>query len=295
MNNQTKSQKNYFPKRRESDDNNAVAIVKKIQMHSFLKVERLGETRSRKSWNQCKGYHSPSLRYAMRSESSSSVKSLRFQKFDDMSHEETERKQRCAQIMAWNLAKTFATRSKRIRQQKSRRREFLVDSGASMHMVSKRDLNSAELVTMRTTRGLTTVMTANGEVQTREDTTVYVKHRTWLSKFCFLKKLPQFFSSGSSARIMGIHTTGPAVKNHISPEMARELMAIFPTMYQQIHRKSSTWKKWKYGWGATDKPDSWTNRNRKQKMQDAKKYKSDSIAWIAGWAAGVQREFGWWT
>ena len=28
-------------------------------------------------------------------------------------------------------------------------REFVVDSGASMHMVSKRDLNSAELETMR--------------------------------------------------------------------------------------------------------------------------------------------------
>ena len=31
-----------------------------------------------------------------------------------------------------------------------------------MHMVSKRDLNSAELETMRTSRSPTTVMTANG-------------------------------------------------------------------------------------------------------------------------------------
>ena len=30
---------------------------------------------------------------------------------------------------------------------------------------------------------------------------------------------------------MGIHTTGPAVKNHTSSEMARELVAIYPTMY----------------------------------------------------------------
>ena len=41
-------------------------------------------------------------------------------------------------------------------------REFAVDSGASMHMVSKRDLNSAELETMRISRSPTTVMTANG-------------------------------------------------------------------------------------------------------------------------------------
>ena len=32
-------------------------------------------------------------------------------------------------------------------------------------------------------------------------------------------------------RFMGIHTTGPAVKNHISPKSARELIAIYPTMY----------------------------------------------------------------
>ena len=44
----------------------------------------------------------------------------------------------------------------------------MVDSGASMHMVSKKDLNSDELETMRTSRTPTTVMTANGEVQTRE-------------------------------------------------------------------------------------------------------------------------------
>ena len=54
-------------------------------------------------------------------------------------------------------------------------REFVVDSGASMHMVSKRDLDSAELETMRTSRSPTMVMTDNGEVQTREETTVYVK------------------------------------------------------------------------------------------------------------------------
>ena len=38
-----------------------------------------------------------------------------------------------------------------------------------MHMVSKRDLNSAELETVTTPRSPTTVMTANGEVQTREE------------------------------------------------------------------------------------------------------------------------------
>ena len=54
-------------------------------------------------------------------------------------------------------------------------REFVDDSGASTHMVSRKDLNSAELETMRTSRSPTTVMTANGEVQTREEATENVK------------------------------------------------------------------------------------------------------------------------
>ena len=58
---------------------------------------------------------------------------------------------------------------------KSLRKEFVVDSGASMHKVSKRDLNSPELETMRASGSPTTVMTANSEVQTREKATVYVK------------------------------------------------------------------------------------------------------------------------
>ena len=44
-----------------------------------------------------------------------------------------------------------------------------------MHMVSERDLDSAELETMRTSRSPTTVMTANGKVQTREEATENVK------------------------------------------------------------------------------------------------------------------------
>ena len=47
-------------------------------------------------------------------------------------------------------------------------REFVVDSGASMQMISKKDLNSAELETVTTSRSPMTVITANGEVQTNE-------------------------------------------------------------------------------------------------------------------------------
>ena len=41
-----------------------------------------------------------------------------------------------------------------------------------MHMVSKKDFNSAELETMRISNNPTTAMTANGKVQTREEATI---------------------------------------------------------------------------------------------------------------------------
>ena len=54
-------------------------------------------------------------------------------------------------------------------------REFLVDSGASMHMISKKDLSDAEMDTLTKSCSPTIVTTANGEVQTHEETTLYVK------------------------------------------------------------------------------------------------------------------------
>ena len=54
-------------------------------------------------------------------------------------------------------------------------REFVVDSGASLHMISKKDLNSAEMDILTKSCSPTIVITANGEVQTHEEATVYVK------------------------------------------------------------------------------------------------------------------------
>ena len=100
-------------------------------------------------------------------------------KFEDRSREETEDKSDVPKVRLRIFSKT-CTSSKRTTKLhcvlacgkvgtpgciNNRAREFVVDSGASMHMVSKRDLNSAKLETMRTSRSPTTVMPANGEVQ----------------------------------------------------------------------------------------------------------------------------------
>ena len=58
---------------------------------------------------------------------------------------------------------------------KPEEREFVVDSGASMHMISKKDLSNAEIDTLTKSCSPTIVITANGEVQTHEEAIVYVK------------------------------------------------------------------------------------------------------------------------
>ena len=55
-----------------------------------------------------------------------------------------------------------------------------------MHMISKKDLNSAEMDTLTKSCSPTIVITANGEVQTHEEATVYVKE---LDKFLTMKVL----------------------------------------------------------------------------------------------------------
>ena len=73
---------------------------------------------------------------------------------------------------------------------------FVVDSGASMHMLSKKDLSSDEMDLLRRSRNRTTVVTANGEVQTNEEAQVYVQD---LDLFCtvqLLEETPAVLSLG---------------------------------------------------------------------------------------------------
>ena len=44
-----------------------------------------------------------------------------------------------------------------------------------MHMISKKDFNSADLETLTKSCSPTIVLTANGEMQTNEEATVYVR------------------------------------------------------------------------------------------------------------------------
>ena len=120
-------------------------------------------------------------------------------KFEDRSQEETEWQEQGAREAAWKLAKSVTNPKERDRATffspsenrclpasilKPEEREFVVDSGASMHMISKKDLTSAEMDTLTKSCSPTIVITANGEVQTHEEAIVYVKE---LEKFLTIK------------------------------------------------------------------------------------------------------------
>ena len=111
-------------------------------------------------------------------------------KFEDRSREETEWQELGAREAAWKLAKNvfklkehekaafFSSPENRCLPAstlKPEEREFVVDSGASMHMISKKDLSNAEMDTLTKSCSPTIVITANGEVQTHEETILYVK------------------------------------------------------------------------------------------------------------------------
>ena len=75
-------------------------------------------------------------------------------------------------------------------------KEFVVDSVASMHMISKKDLNDAEMDTLTKSCRPTIVITANGEVQTHEEATVYVKELDLFLTMKVLENTPAVLSLG---------------------------------------------------------------------------------------------------
>ena len=163
MNNQLKRpKKSYFSKRRENDDKNAVAIVKSVSQlgcvspDSDALVSQGRESRGNPRQKvlapiQRVRFTQSTLRQAsIREKKGPSFGKIKVKvphqrspyamKFEDRSHEKTERQQRCARSKAWNLAKTCTSFKKktrlhstfprrngysRLRQQKNPRKESL--------------------------------------------------------------------------------------------------------------------------------------------------------------------------
>ena len=80
--------------------------------------------------------------------------------------------------------------------QNTEERKFVVDSEASMHMLSKKDSSTDELDTLRRSRNPTTVVTANGEVETNEDAQVYVHDPSLFVRVQLLDETPAVLPLG---------------------------------------------------------------------------------------------------
>ena len=132
-------------------------------------------------------------------------------KFENRSQEETEWQEQGGREAAWKLAKNvfklkehqraafFSSPENRCLPAstlKPEEREFVVDSGASMHMISKKDLSNAEMDTLTKSFSPTIVITANGEVQTHEEAIVYVKELGIFLTMKVLENTPAVLSLG---------------------------------------------------------------------------------------------------
>ena len=134
-------------------------------------------------------------------------------KLEDRSQEDTEWQEQSAREAAWKLAKSVHKKEKNkatffspsenrclpASTLKPEEREFVVDSGASMHRISKKDLSDAEMDTLTKSCSPTIVITANGEVQTHEEATVYVKELEIFLTMKVLENTPAVLSLGSFA------------------------------------------------------------------------------------------------
>ena len=132
-------------------------------------------------------------------------------KFEDRSQEETECQELGAREAAWKLAKNvfklkehqratfFSSLENRCLPASTLRpeeREFVVDSGASMHMISKKYLSKAVMDTLTKSCSPTIVITANGEVQTHEEAIVYVIELDFFLTMKVLENTPAVLSLG---------------------------------------------------------------------------------------------------
>ena len=81
-----------------------------------------------------------------------------------------------------------------------------------MHMISRKDLNDAEMDILTKSCSPTTVITANGEVQTHEEAAVYVKELDIFLTLKVLENTPAVLSLGKLCDETDIHMNGSTVK-----------------------------------------------------------------------------------
>ena len=126
-------------------------------------------------------------------------------------------------------------------------REFVVGSGASMHNVSRKDLNSAELGTARASKSPTTVVTVNGEVLIREEATVYVRELDLFVTVMLLEDTPTTEHPASTiSESMSEEVRGNTEHGHSFLTYPESFLQRAQTL-----RRSTATAEWRSGWAPT--------------------------------------------
>ena len=84
----------------------------------------------------------------------------------------------------------------------------------TMHMMSKKELSSDELDTLRRSRNPTVVLTASGEVHTNEEAQIYVHGLNLFVTVQILEGTPAVLSLGKLCEDHGYSKEWAAVKTH---------------------------------------------------------------------------------
>ena len=154
-------------------------------------------------------------------------------KFEESSHEETSHQERFARKAAWDLAKHMHKLknsdetafyipcevkgiSTPITSKRPEEREFVVDSGASVHMMNKKELSSGEMGTVKRSRNPTVVLTADGEVHTHEEAQVFVHD---LNQFVTVQLLEETLVVPSQGKLCKNHGCSYEWVSAIEPQL----------------------------------------------------------------------------
>ena len=175
--------------------------------------------------------------------------------FEERSLEENLRQERCGRRDAWETSqgihklkekdkatyhspsevRTLPARS----QTKPEERKCVVDSGASMHLLHRKDLNSAELDIVRVFTNPTTVVTANGDVQTNGEPTVYVSILICSLRTNLLVRRPQSCRLVNSSIITDIFCEWTSYQKTHPHKNGRTSTATRKTMSQSLSAGAS--------------------------------------------------------
>ena len=141
-------------------------------------------------------------------------------KFGEVLHEETRHQGRCARKAAWDLAKNIyklknsdkatiyvpgeaKVMSTPVASKRPEEREFAVDSGASVHMMSKKELSSGGMDVVKMSRTPPEVWTANGEVHSHEEAQAFVHDLNQFVTVQLLEETPAAVSPGKLCKDHG--------------------------------------------------------------------------------------------